>query len=85
MQELGHEVLLGDASAIRTSAPRKQKTDNRDAQHILKLLLEERFPAVWQPPLENEDTRQLLLHRCRLVRMRTRIKNQLSAMARNEG
>ena len=85
MQELGHEVLLGDASAIRASAPRKQKTDKRDAQHILKLLLEDRFPTVWQPPLENEDTRQLLLHRCRLVRMRTRIKNQLNAMARNEG
>src|SRR5208282_2725295 len=85
MQELGHEVLLGDASAIRASAPRKQKTDRRDAQHILKLLVEDRFPSVWQPSLEDEDLRQLLLHRCRIVRMRTRVKNQLNAMARNEG
>jgi len=29
--------------------------------------------------------RQLLLHRCRMVRMRTRIKNQLDGMAKNEG
>jgi transposase len=83
--ELGHESLLGNPSAIRASAPRKQKTDKRDARHILTLLLEDRFPAVWQPSLENEDTRQLLLHRCRLVRFRARVKNQLDAMAKNEG
>jgi transposase len=85
MQELGHEFLLGDASAIRACCPRKQKTDKRDARHILNLLVEDRFPAVWQPPLENEEVRQLLLHRCRLVRMRTRTKNQLDSMAKNEG
>ena len=85
MDELGHEFLLGDATQIRASNPRKQKTDKRDARHILKLLVEDRFPAVWQPPVENEEMRQLLLHRCRLVRMRTRIKNQLDSMAKNEG
>jgi transposase len=85
MQELGHEFLLGDASAIRAACPRKQKTDKRDARHILTWLVEDRFPVVWQPPAENEDLRQLLLHRCRLVRMRTRIKNQLDSIAKNEG
>ena len=85
LAELGHEMLLGDPSAIHASNPRKQKTDKRDARHILTLLVEERFPAVWQPPVENEATRQLLLHRCRLVRLRTRVKNQLDAMAKNEG
>lgn len=85
MQELGHEVVLGDATQIRASNPRKQKTDKRDARHILTLLVEDRFPAVWQPPLENEEQRQLLLHRCRLVQMRTRVKNQLDSMAKNEG
>jgi transposase len=85
MQELGHELLLGDASAIRASSPRKQKTDMRDARLMLRLLVENRFPAIWQPPMENEDLRQLLLHRCRMVRMRARIKNQLDMMAKNEG
>ena len=85
MQDLGHEFLLGDATAIRAACPRKQKTDKRDARHILKLLVEDRFPDVWQPPAENENLRQLLLHRCRMVRMRTRIKNQLDSMAKNEG
>ncbi len=85
MSELGHEFLLGDATAIRASNPRRQKTDKRDARHILSLLVEDRFPAIWQPPAENEQLRQLLLHRCRLVRMRTRVNNQLDGMAKNEG
>jgi len=85
MQELGHEFLLGDASAIRAACPRKQKTDKRDARHILTWLVEDRFPVVWQPPAENDHVRQLLLHRCRLVRMRTRIKNQSDSIAKNEG
>ena len=85
MQELGHEFLLGDASAIRAACPRRQKTDKRDARHILNMLVEDRFPAVWQPPVENDELRQLLLHRCRMVRMRTRVKNQLDSMAKNEG
>jgi transposase len=85
MQELGHEFLLGDATEIRASNPRKQKTDKRDARHILTLLVQDRFPAVWQPPLDNEEQRQLLAHRSRLVEMRTRVKNQLDSMAKNEG
>jgi transposase len=85
MQELGHEFLLGDPSAIRAASPRRQKTDKRDARHILNMLVEDRFPVVWQPPAENEDLRQLLLHRCRMVRFRARIKNQLDSMAKNEG
>ena len=83
--ELGDELLVGDASAIHASAPREQRTDKRDARHILRLLVENRFPSVWQPSAGNEEQRQLLMHRCRLVRMRTRIKNQLDAIAKSEG
>jgi transposase len=85
MRELGHELLVGDASAIHASAPREQRTDKRDARQILQLLVENRFPAIWQPSVANQEQRQLLLHRCRLVRMRTRIKNQLDSIAKNEG
>ena len=85
MSELGYELLVGDASAIHASAPREQRTDKRDARHIWRLLMENRFPAVWQPSVANQEQRQLLLHRCRLVRMGTRIKNQLDSIAKNEG
>ena len=64
---------------------REQRTDKRDARHILRLLMENRFPALWQPSVANVEQRQLLFDRCRLVRMGTRIKNQLDSIAKNEG
>ena len=83
--ELGFELWIGDAAEIRTKRVRKQKTDRQDAQLILRLLLEDRFPRVWVPSPENRDLRQLLWHRHRMVQARTRIMNQLQAVALNEG
>jgi transposase len=64
---------------------KKQKTDRKDAQLLLTLMMEDRFPRIWVPSPENLDVRQLLGHRHRLVQMRTRIMNQLQALAMNEG
>jgi len=83
--ELGFELWIGHPSEIRATMPRNQRTDKRDAEGILRLLLEDRFPAVWVPPAEEEGLRTLLTHRCRLVRLRTRVNNQLDGMAKNEG
>src|SRR5450755_4587195 len=83
VQDLGHEIWIGDAAQIRASYVRQQKTDKRDAAHILKLLLEERFPRLWRPSAEQRDTRQLLIHRHKLVEMRTRVKNALQHLAMN--
>ncbi len=85
LSELGYEMQLGDPTAIHATIPRRQQTDKRDARHILKLLVEDRFPAIWLPPVENEQVRQLLVHRCRMVQLRTRVKNQLDAIAKDEG
>src|SRR5213076_2839718 len=64
---------------------RKQKTDRQDAQLILRLMLKDDFPQIWVPSWENRDLRQLLWHRHRMVQVRTRIMNQLQALALNEG
>ena len=85
LAELGIEVWIGDAAKIKTKRVRKQKTDRQDAQLLLKLLLENNFPRIWVPSPENRDLRQLLWHRHRLMQMRTRIMNQLQALAMNEG
>jgi transposase len=85
MEELQFELWMGDAAAIRAKRVRKQRTDRHDAQHILNLLLEDRFPRIWVASWENRDLRQLLWHRHRMVTMRTRIMNQLQAVAINEG
>ena len=58
---LGHEVWIGDAAEIRASYVRKQKCDRRDAAHILKPLIEERFPRSWRPNEAERDLRQLLI------------------------
>ena len=85
LAELQFELWIGDAAEIRTKRVRKQKTDRQDAQLILKLMLEDRFPRIWVPSSENRDLRQLLWHRHRMVQARTRIMNQLQAVALNEG
>jgi transposase len=85
LSELQFELWIGDAAVIRTKRVRKQKTDRQDAQLILGLLLENRFPQIWVPSWENRDVRQLLWHRHRMVQARTRIMNQLQAVALNEG
>ena len=64
---------------------RKQKTDRRDASHILQLLRENRFPRIWVQSPAERDLRQLLQHRVRLVRFRTSVMNQLQALAMGQG
>lgn len=85
VSELGHEVWVGDAAQIRASYVRQQKTDRRDAEHILKLLVEGRFPRLWMPDREVRDRRQLLIHRHKLVEIRARVKNGLQHLALNQG
>ena len=85
VEDLGHEIWVGDAAQIRASFVRKQKTDKRDAAHILKLVVQGRFPRLWTPDREQRDLRQLVLHRHKLVEMRSRVKNELQHLALNKG
>ncbi len=52
LAELGIDLWLGDAARVRASVVRKQKTDRRDAEHLLDLLRENPFPRIWVPSLE---------------------------------
>ena len=85
VEDLGHEIWIGDAAQIRASYVRKQKTDKRDAAHILKLVVEGRFPRLWMPDREQRDLRQLVLHRHKLVMIRSRVKNELQHLSLNKG
>jgi len=85
LAELGHELWIGDSAEIRARAVRQQKTDQRDAAHILNLLLTNRFPRIWVPSPAERDLRQLLWHRHKLVCMRTLVTNQLHALAMSQG
>jgi transposase len=85
LAELGFELWIGDPAEIKAKRVKKQKFDREDARLLLRLMREDNFPRVWVASPENRDLRQLLWHRHRLVQMRTRIMNQLQALAMNEG
>jgi transposase len=85
VEDLGHAIWIGDAAQIRASYVRQQKTDKRDAAHMLKLVVEGRFPRLWTPDREQRDLRQLVLHRHKLVEIRSRVKNELQHLSLNKG
>jgi transposase len=85
LAELGQELWMGDAAKIRAAVVRKQKTDARDAAHLLELMCSERFPKIWRPSQAERDLRQLVWHRQKLVWMRGAVKNQMHALAMGEG
>src|SRR5579864_7383464 len=85
LAELGHELWVGDPAEIRARAVRRQKTDSRDAEHLLDLLLTKKFPRIWVPTPAERDLRQLLKHRDKLVRMQTSVRNQLHFLTMSQG
>src|SRR5258707_6663160 len=58
LAELGHELWMGDAAKIRASVVRKQKTEARDAEHLLNLLRQERFAQILLPSPAERELRQ---------------------------
>src|SRR5205807_1943598 len=85
LEELGHEVWLGDATEIRRRARWRQKNDRRDAELILDLLVHDEFPRLHRPSLESREILRMLRYRHKLVKMRTIIKNSLQALALQSG
>jgi transposase len=85
MEELEITCRVGHPATIRKAETRRQKHDRRDASLLLKLLVEDRFPAIWIPSTGLRDLRALLLHWHQWVRMRTRVQNALQAIALGYG
>ena len=52
LEELRFKLWFGDAAKVRASVVRKQKTYRRDAEHLLDLLRENRFPQICVPSLK---------------------------------
>jgi len=85
LEELGHEVWLGDATEIRRRARRRQKNDRRDAELILDLLIHNEFPRIHRPTATSREILRMLRYRHKLVKMRTTIKNSVQALAMQSG
>jgi transposase len=85
LEELGHQVWIGDAAEIRRLARRRQKNDRRDAELILQLLMSDRFPRLHRQSPESRLVLQQLRYRHRLVKMQTLVQNALKYMALSRG
>ena len=81
LEELGYQIWIGHASAIRSFARRRQKNDRRDADLILDLLTRGDFPRIHRYSAASRAVLQQLRYRQRLVKMRTMIVNSLVFMA----
>ena len=85
MQDLGHELKVGNPNLIRARARSRHKSDKRDADLLLDLLLKQEFPALWRRPMESQPVLEQLRFRYQLVKQRTQICNRLQALAHAAG
>lgn len=85
MNDLGHELLVGNPRLIRARARSRHKSDKRDADLILDLLLKDEFPALWRRTPESQSVIELLRFRRALVTQRTQVCNRLQALAHAAG
>ena len=86
LAELGFELWIGDPAEIKAKRVRKQKTDRVDARLSAEVTAGKSLSAKsGYRVLRIEICGNCSWHRHRLVQMRTRIMNQLQAVAMNEG
>jgi len=85
LSELGHELKMGNPTAIRARARSRHKSDKRDADLILDLLLKDEFPALWRRSMQGQSILEQLRFRHALVCQRTQICNRLQALAHAAG
>jgi transposase len=83
--ETSHKLFVGNPVLIRKRATSRHKSDRRDAELILQLLLRDEFPAIWRRPPESDQILEMLRLRQSLVRQRTGVYNRLQALAHDVG
>jgi len=77
-------VLIANTRKLWAIAESKVKTDKVDARTLCELLAAGFLPAVWSPDEFTRALRRRLARRAKLVRSRTRAKNECHAvLARN--
>ncbi len=83
--DLGHELRVGNPSQIRARARSRHKSDKRDADLILDLLLKDEFPALWRRSMISQSVLEQLRFRHHLFKQRTQVGNRLQALAHAAG
>jgi len=73
-------VAVAHAGGVRQIAEARVKTDRKDIERLLKLLIADIVPEVWVPPVEVRELRGMISYRSQLVKTSTMIRNRLQSM-----
>jgi transposase len=84
LQAHGVRVVVANTRKLRSITEAKAKTDRLDARTLARLLVSGLLDEVWTPDERTRTLRRLTNRRERLVRARTRAKNEVhGVLARN--
>ena len=73
LSELGHELKVGNPTSIRARARSRHKSDKRDADLLLDLLVKDEFTELLRRPLPSQSVLEQLRFRHHLVKLRTQV------------
>jgi transposase len=65
---------------VRQIAEARVKTDKKDIERLIRLLIADIVPEVWVPPAEVRELRGMISYRKRLVKTSTMIQNRLQSL-----
>jgi transposase len=85
LQDAGYELHLAHPMRTKAIASARVKTDAVDARTLAQLLRADLLPEAYIAPRELRDLRDLLRHRVALTRMRSSLKNRVSAVLAKNG
>jgi transposase len=85
LQDAGYELHLAHPMRTKAIASARVKTDAVDARTLAQLLRADLLPEAYIAPRELRDLRDLLRHRVALTRMRSALKNRVSAVLAKNG
>jgi transposase len=85
LQDAGYELHLAHPMRTKAIASARVKTDAVDARTLAHLLRADLLPEAYIAPRELRDLRDLLRHRVALTRMRSALKNRVSAVLAKHG
>jgi len=73
-------TVVAHAGGVRQIAEARVKTDKKDIERLLRLLIADIVPEVWVPPAHVRELRGMISYRHRLVKMSTMIRNRLQSL-----
>ena len=73
-------TVVAHAGKVRQIAEARVKTDKKDIERLICLLIADIVPEVWVPPTHVRELRGMISYRNRLVKTSTMIRNRLQSL-----